>query len=105
MTREDLIELHESTCYAALETMRKKNNDYAGATKDTLHNFNSYLVVGVNPKKGILTRMIDKLSRLGNFADGQDMQVTESVDETIEDLINYAVLLKASFHDKIQVTE
>lgn len=98
MTREELLTLFDTTITNCRNQMSAKNNDYAG-DDDPLKNFHSYSMVGVDPRKGILTRMVDKLSRLSNFAEDKEMKVAdEKVDDTIEDLINYAVLLRATFH-------
>ena len=97
MTKDQLLTLFDKTLQNCRETMVGKNNDYAGDS-DPLKNFHSYAIVGVDPRKGILTRMVDKVSRLSNFAEGKEMKIVdEKVDDTIEDLINYAVLLRAAF--------
>lgn len=97
MTKDQLLTLFDKTLQNCRGTMVGKNNDYAGDS-DPLKNFHSYAMVGVDPRKGILTRMVDKLSRLSNFAEDKEMKIVdEKVDDTIEDLINYAVLLRAAF--------
>jgi len=102
MTRADLLCWHKEICADAFGTFEKKGNDYA-TDVDPLHNINACRIVKITPAQAILVRMIDKISRLGNVADGKSMQVEETVADTIEDLINYAVLLKVAFAEGVNM--
>ena len=85
--RRELYALHSKLCGRAFELMRRKNIDYA-TDDDPLWNFRRF---GAD---GILIRMDDKLSRLLRFVDTGEFKVTEeNLDDTILDIINYAVLL------------
>lgn len=91
-TREEIFEMHQEICGRALELMKKKNADYS---KDgPLDNFFvcEALRLG-SAENGVLIRMSDKLSRLGSvFAKGAQV-VDERTEDTIVDIINYAILL------------
>lgn len=84
--RDRLFRLHDEVCKRAKAKMRKKNSDYA-AEGDPYKNFRRHGL------KGIVVRMDDKLARLDNFADKKMFEVEdESVEDTLEDQINYAIL-------------
>ena len=97
MNQALLLDYHNELCTKALDLMEKKNNDYGG--NDTpFRNFEVAPQLGIaSVPQGMLIRMADKLSRLTNFTvNSKDIKVTdESFEDTILDLINYAVLLAA----------
>ena len=103
MTRKDLLTLHEETCSACRDVMARKNADYAGTSEedgDPFSNFRAARVVGVEPAKGILVRSLDKFKRIQSFIDRGDLKVkSEPVDDAIDDVINYMILLKALLRD------
>ena len=89
ITRDHLVEIHEQITENALQTMQKKNMDYAHDS-DVFRNFRFFGLLGV------LVRMSDKLARLRTFEERGTFSVAdESVRDTIEDLINYAVIFYA----------
>lgn len=97
-----LIEDAEATFKSCLETMKKKNNDYAGkGTADPFKNFKNSLVIGVPVQKGILVRLMDKMTRVGNLLDQEATVKDESITDTIDDMINYLAILKSSIKNKI----
>lgn len=76
-------------------TSQSKNTDYA---KDTnpFANFEAYNIVNVSVEKGILSRMIDKIVRIGNLVErGNDNRAVldESVTDSIKDLVVYSGIL------------
>jgi hypothetical protein len=84
--REQLYALHRVTCNHALALMEKKNQDYA-VESDPYRNFRTF------GRMGILVRISDKLARLRTFEERGTLSVeTESVEDTVRDIINYAVL-------------
>jgi len=86
VTREELYILHETVCESALDTMKKKNQDYACA-EDPYRNFRMF------GRLGILVRMSDKLARLRTFDERKMLDVSdENIEDTVKDLVNYAVL-------------
>lgn len=92
--RNDLFLFHGDLCNKALALMKKKNADYGGEV-DPFYNFQTHGVLG------FLVRMHDKLCRLESFRRNGSLQVQdESVEDTLVDLINYAVLLAAFIRSK-----
>ena len=56
-------------------------------------------------EKGILVRMLDKMSRLSSFTDsGEFMVEDEKLQDTIIDMINYSILLYAYIQSKSENT-
>lgn len=87
--RGGLLYTHDGICQDARATMIKKNQDYA-TEQDVFKNFRMFGGLG------ILVRMSDKLARLRNFEEKAEFSVSdESLRDTIEDLINYAVIYLA----------
>lgn len=76
-------------------TAEKKNADYAGASPKPFANFSHVEDLGIaTTEQGFLTRMTDKLCRVLTFAKKGVLQVSdESVEDTLLDLANYALLM------------
>lgn len=78
------------------EILVKKNTDYAGSKVSPFGNFE--LIAKVTDLDstidiGFLTRMSDKLSRLGSFVKNGTLAVKdESVKDTLIDLANYSLI-------------
>jgi hypothetical protein len=104
VTREELIAYFEATTAAMLETVKRKNADYAGAKhgEDAFANFKAVEHLGLcSVETGMLTRMSDKLARLATYvATGQLVVKDESVKDTLLDLANYAILMAAYVGEK-----
>lgn len=105
MNREEYLEFHEHCCSRMFETTKKKNADYTGSSDDPFANFRIVETLGIcDPISGFLTRMTDKLSRIASFAKKGRLEVLdESVEDTLLDLANYAILLAG--YIKSQETE
>lgn len=98
MTKKEYLEFHKVFCADMIEITRKKNADYSGAGDDPFNNFRhignlihrtDLDIVAV----GFLTRMSDKISRIGSFiANGQLLVQDESVEDTLKDMSNYSAL-------------
>jgi hypothetical protein len=82
--------------------MRKKNNDYCGGGDSSpFKNFNGSAYLGIDPVKGILMRIMDKMQRVTTYCDnGRLAVVEESVDDALEDIINYCILAKGMIHER-----
>ena len=93
----------EKTFSDCLETAKKKNNDYAGQNNiDPYKNFRNSVVVGVDIRRGVLVRTMDKISRINNLLD-QDAQVkNEAITDTLDDAINYLAILKSMITDNVK---
>lgn len=86
ITKEALLAHHLALCDDARVLMAAKNDDYAHG-KDPLRNFRRYGAFGV------LVRLGDKLARLESFEARGALSVnTESIRDTVIDVINYASL-------------
>lgn len=78
----------------ALDIVKKKNHDYA-STEDPFKNFRNSEMVGVRVERGILVRILDKISRISNLIDRDAKVKDESIEDTLIDVINYSALLLA----------
>lgn len=94
----DIRETYDA-CY---ETARRKNADYAGEGADPFRNFRNSTIVGVSVQKGILVRLMDKMSRVSNLLEQEAQVKDESITDTIDDAINYLAILKSSIKNKIK---
>jgi hypothetical protein len=91
--RGSLLVLHERLTTKGRELMEKKNQDY-GADEDPFRNFRMSKLLKIKPEFGVLLRMQDKMARLVSFLERGDLKVKdESVEDSVIDLINYAVIL------------
>lgn len=96
-----LIEHSEQLFQSALETMKKKNADYSGDNK-SLKNFQiSANIANVDISQGILVRLCDKVTRIGNLIQKDPAVKSESIFDTIQDLVNYAAILHYSLVEKM----
>jgi Zn-finger nucleic acid-binding protein len=81
------------TFRVCLAISRRKNQDYA-SDADPLANFRACQQFGVTLPQGIMVRLSDKFSRIGNLIDGRDPAVRdERLEDTIQDAINYLAIL------------
>ena len=85
----------ENTFEACLATARRKNHDYGGSNNDPYANFRNSTIAGVSVERGILVRLMDKMSRISTLLDKDAMVKDEAVDDTIDDAINYLAILKS----------
>ena len=77
----------------ALNLVAPKRHDYSG-NDEPFANFNKSVLVGVEPWRGALARLFDKLSRLEQLAacDGQGQVKDESLVDTAADAVNYVCI-------------
>jgi hypothetical protein len=86
----------------AIQLVVKKTQDYA-TIDDPYRNFRMSESVGVSVEKGILVRMCDKMSRIGNLVENNDPSVkSESIEDTLIDIMNYANILLCYLQQKNQ---
>tara|TARA_R100001463_G_scaffold79948_1_gene134390 strand:- start:223 stop:555 length:333 start_codon:yes stop_codon:yes gene_type:complete len=105
MNTEELLAIHEETCTAAQDIMRRKNSDYTGGSKatDALANFKASLALNLHPVTGLLLRVQDKIMRIRSFvADGELRVMNESVEDACDDIVNYAILCKALLREEAE---
>lgn len=85
---------------SALDLVISKTKDYA-TIDDPYRNFRMSESVGVSVEKGILVRMCDKLSRIGNLIERNDHSVKdESIEDTLIDIMNYSNILLCYIQEK-----
>lgn len=102
MTREELLTYFQEKTSAMVETMQKKNADYAGEGVDPFANFSRVEALGIcKTEQGFLTRMTDKMCRVVSFVQKGVLQVKEeTVEDTLLDLANYCLLMAAYIKSK-----
>ena len=95
--RSRLLQLHTKMCAEGRELMVAKNHDYAGKDgDDPFANFRKSALINIDPRKGILLRLLDKISRLNTFIEAGELKVKdEQLIETCIDGVNYFILLAA----------
>jgi hypothetical protein len=89
--------LHDALTAKALTLMKGKQADY-GKEGDCLANFRLAENLGVDPRFGVLLRMMDKMSRLSTSV--TKGLANESRTDSILDIINYAVIFEALSREK-----
>lgn len=109
MTKKEYLAFHKAQCERMIEITQKKNADYSGAGDDPFNNFRHIKNFVNTPgaiELGFLTRMTDKFSRIGSFIANGTLQVKdESVQDTLLDLANYAILFMGLLEENKQKAE
>lgn len=101
MNRDEFLQFHVEFCDQARDISRKKNADYANGA-DPFANFRRCEQLGLcQTEAGIMVRMSDKFQRIANFIQKGVLEVQdEKVDDTLNDLLNYTVILAAYLQEK-----
>lgn len=73
---------HKEICEKLTKTYEAKNADYGDSFSETRKKY----------PEAICIRLLDKMNRLENLISGQDQKVDESIDDTLLDIANYAVM-------------
>lgn len=107
MTKKEYQEFHKKFCEDMVRITQAKNSDYCGSSENPFANFLgiSQLVDAPNVVEiGFLTRMSDKMSRLGSFVTKGTLAVKdESVRDSLIDLSNYCALFAGYLASKQQI--
>ena len=93
MTQSEYIEHIEALYIEALDLVKKKNNDYA-TKSDPFKNFKNSLLIGVPIEKGIMVRILDKITRISHLLEKEPDVVEESIRDSILDCCNYLCILQ-----------
>jgi hypothetical protein len=95
MKENHLLKSIEKTFAECLKIAEAKNHDYAN-NENPYKNFENSTLIGIPPEQAILVRMSDKFARLGNLIKIDHIRGvgSESINDTIMDLINYSAILK-----------
>lgn len=103
MTKKEYMDYHRTCCDKMVDITAKKNSDYC-AGDDPFGNFRQigHMVALPNVVEiGFLTRISDKLSRIGSFiTNGSLLVKDESVEDTLIDGANYLILLSGYLKEK-----
>lgn len=93
MNKQEFLKNIKATYEEGLKLLEKKCSDYAG-DDNLFQNFENYRVAGVDPARGILTRVVDKISRISVLLDKEALVSDEMIEDTLLDAINYLAILK-----------
>lgn len=77
------VEKHKSICRALHETYKSKNADYGDSFGETFDKFGMVSAV---------IRIIDKVNRLETLTTSERMVEDETIEDTLLDLANYAIM-------------
>lgn len=108
LDRDGLLAHHGRLCSEARQLMDRKNRDYASGDNngDPFTNFRLCEGMGICPTdQGMVIRLSDKVARLARLlSPGYSAKVTsETLTDTLIDVINYSVLISAYREDNAQV--
>jgi len=100
MTTQEYNKQLERNFKEALAIAVAKNKDYADQD-NPFKNFElSAQVAGISPEKGIVIRMMDKMTRISNLLERDNVIKDEKIEDTLKDLMNYANILLVKLENK-----
>lgn len=104
VTNKELIEQMRANAEKRIAIGERKNSNYAGGGPEdnAFKNFDiiSWITNGkVSRDIGMLVRITDKVARLGTLLTGTPDAVGESIEDSLQDLANYADLELIAFRD------
>lgn len=94
MTTKDYSSQLERNFKEALAITIAKNKDYADIDSPFKNFELSAQVAGLPVAKGMLIRIMDKMTRISNLLEREAVVKDEKIDDTITDAINYLNILK-----------
>lgn len=102
MNKSEYFQFHKECCEKMIAITAAKNADYTGAGDNPFANFSRVEAMGISStEQGFLTRMLDKMCRIGSFVQkGVLMVKDESVEDTLLDLANYCILMAGYIRSK-----
>lgn len=89
----------EKTFKRCLIIIDKKNHDYSGVV-DPFGSFRNAQIAGVSVTSALVLAVVQKVSRMGNLIQRPAQVISESLEDTIIDCINYLAILLAWLHSK-----
>ena len=93
LTQEEALAVEDTIQQAADDCLLAKRQDYSGK-EDPYANFRMSEFVGVEPWRGVMVRLMDKLSRVRHIMESGEVLVKdESIKDTLGDVINYTKIL------------
>lgn len=92
---------NEDIVARCIDLHNRKNQGYAGRSADPWANFRLCEEFGISAVDGCLTRLSDKYARLTNLWSDRTLdQVNEPITDTLQDLINYSIILCCLLDEK-----
>ena len=102
MTHEDAMGLQHSIINLAIGIVESKRHDYS-SRDDPFGNFRKSELFGVEPWRGVLVRLTDKLSRIESIMEaGGEVKVSdETLLDTFADCVNYICILAGLCYEEL----
>jgi len=105
MSQQEALHHQMSLFGDALDIMAAKRHDYSG-TVDPFKNLRDSAFVGVEPMRGVLVRIMDKLARLRSFLDEGTLKVQdEAVRDTCLDILNYTAIFAGLADEEVWLAD
>ncbi len=94
MRGKEALELQKQIMDRALEVVKAKRSDYSHGD-DPFRNFRKSRLFGVEPWRGVLIRLTDKMSRVESIMEkaGQRAVQDETLMDVFIDMVNYSCIL------------
>jgi hypothetical protein len=103
MKKPEYLKFHETFINHMREITLAKNADYTGISDNAFSNLVLCEKLGIcSTEKGILTRILDKISRLASLTEQEAQVKNESFRDTCIDAANYLILLAGVFEERAQ---
>lgn len=99
MLRSDFTKRLREIYDRAILIVASKNQDYA-KDEDAFANFKMASLVGVDDRSAVLVRISDKLARVVNLLDKENVVKDETIEDTIVDCINYLAILLCMIEER-----
>lgn len=101
-TKEEYLQFVEQTLGDMKELIRRKNADYTNGA-GPFANFEISEDVGVDPIKGLVIRLLDKVQRLKSYCKQGELQVQgEGVEDIFKDFIGYSLIGLAMMQERVK---
>lgn len=103
MNQAELLEYAKKQYTHSINLIRSKSAEYAKPDTDAFANFRFSEMMGLNPKKAVLLRILDKIARVVNIVDKNPQDIKhEGLTDNICDLCNYQIILAAMVEEEIK---
>ncbi|MCP6727314.1 MAG: DUF1599 domain-containing protein [Patescibacteria group bacterium] len=100
MIQQEFLKHFKKTLDDNFAIVEKKNADYS-TDNEAFLNFKACEAFNIPVETGLIVRMCDKMSRISNLMNKEAAVKDESVLDTLQDLANYATILKVYLeHEK-----
>ena len=95
MDNQEFVKAFEEKLMILLDTVKKKNADYSGENaKNAFRNFEAVAQFWfASVVQGFLTRLTDKMMRIGNLVKQDPHVKGESIHDTLKDIAAYCIIM------------